>query len=1040
MALRIAAIAALAFALARPAIHRSLSLTWLTIGLLALLGIILLVMASVALAQNRSDQNRSDQRRSNTTSYTLGGASLLAMIVAAIWGTYTAMSGPAMSIDQAQPVAIAIVLDNSPTSAWKTADDDRIARMKDLATWMVARLPRTSRIAIIDRSAQVASFSLDVGSAVSRIEQLRPLEVVQPIASRLEVAARLVRSSDLPQRRVLLISDLTAQTWNDAVSDSTLSTTFQSDPAVALTLFDLGKSSGVNRSLSIPRFDDNSPPRGVPIKLTSTLEVSGNAESEVSTTIELELFDNDPALPVVRDGAVVLPNVRSVDRTSLKVGANGSREILLTIPSLEVGTHHGRIRMVGEDTIFLDDTRYFSLQVLPPSRVLLVGEDEDESQIIGDAISVSDGPPDGTGTAFEVERIGYQDLSVVRLEDFDAMILLDPKRDVMTDQGVLDYVSAGGGVLVCLGPAAGDEAVESTFLPSLVRRWRVPGPGTFLQVLNTSHPVTEPLSENTPWSDFRVHQYWQVEPGESDIVLIRYAGTEHAALIERTMPSSNGQSPGRLLLLTTPIPALAKSTRPWNELFGTDPWPAWLMTRKSVQYLTGRGTTERMSVVGRPLLVQIKEKVLPDQETPSRLQLFRPGAASPTPLNFPADARQVAIDDVSRSGTYWIRGSQVGDGFSANLADGSLNMKRMETEQLDLVFGPDQYGLGHQSRRDRVRRKQRGATSLAAFTGNVAGAGDFSARADSRKSVLPKTCQDAGRGVTVRSRPGATWQDRRRRIGESVAKSQRAYIVSNFCRLTLDHVGNRLAQRVHSTFGHAGDVDPAAADNVDAVLRFQSIDLHLVQTAKREHAVLLEQERKIVAHSGCLHRFDELLTERFDPVTHFIEFGLPQCGQLGIAKDGCDDCGAVLRWIAVVAADECFELTLSCRCFGRICSQQGQRTNTLAVQPKVFRKRTADDHFVTRVDNCLNTSLVFVQAVTKSLIGKVQHRQDSPFSDHRGNLLPLLDGWIDSGWVMATGVQQNRVARSRLSSKVAQHAFEVQRGSIVGQITIRRDG
>ena len=102
---------------------------------------------------------------------------------------------------------------------------------------MVTRLPRTSRIAIIDRSAQVASFSLDVGSAVTRIEQLQPLQVSQPIDARLEVAARLVRSSDLTQRRVLLITDLAAGPRASFVVNATALALAQGGPESVESLF-----------------------------------------------------------------------------------------------------------------------------------------------------------------------------------------------------------------------------------------------------------------------------------------------------------------------------------------------------------------------------------------------------------------------------------------------------------------------------------------------------------------------------------------------------------------------------------------------------------------------------------------------------------------------------------------------------------------------------------------------------------------------------------------------------------------------------------
>ncbi len=700
LALRIAALAALALALARPAIHRSLSLTWLTIGMVAALGIALLVMATVALSKGQS----------RATTYTLGGAATVALLAAMIWGTYTYASGPRLVIDSIEPVSIAIVLDNSTTSAWKTATDDRIARMQDLATWMTTRLPPTSRIAIIDRSAQPAAFSLDVASAMAKIEQLRPLQVTQPIASRLDAAARLVRTSDLPNRQVLLVTDLAESTWNETASEASLSTVFGEDPAVALTVFDLGDFDGINRSLSIPRFADMTPPRGVPVAVSTTLQLAAKEEtSTLSVTAELEIFENDPGLPVVRDGVIERPKPRSVDRTSVRVAPGGSSELLLTIPAMEIGTHHGQIRLVGDDAIQLDDTRYFTLQVLSPSQLLLVSNDEDEARIISQAITASPGMMDEADAEFVIQWIEYADLPVVRLEDFVALIMLDPPRDALSDDAVTEFASRGGGVLVCLGPSAAepttagpdtsvaDDRIESTFLPNLVRRWRSPDPGTFFQVVNASHPVTQSVSTNTPWSDFRVHQYWQITPDENDSVLIQYAGTTHAAMVERVLRGGGGGEPGHVLAVTTPLPALARPARSWNDLFGTDPWPAWLLTRQSIEYLTRRGGAELTSLVGQPQVIRLESVTDPDEDAvsakPQRIQLFPPGATSPVPLNVPADAKQVTASDISRAGTYWLRGAALGAGFSVNVPSEAIGLGRIDSGQLDQIFGPGQYSL-----------------------------------------------------------------------------------------------------------------------------------------------------------------------------------------------------------------------------------------------------------------------------------------------------------------------------------------------------------
>ena len=163
--------------------------------------------------------------------------------------------------------------------------------------------------------------------------------------------------------------------------------------------------------------------------------------------------------------------------------------------------------------------------------------------------------------------------------------MLDPPGFALNERiGRAVSCSQGGGVLVCLGPSAGQQALESSFAPKLIRRWRVPDPGTFLQVAPTKHPVTEPVATDTPWSSFRVHQYWQLDPAPTDSVLMQYAGTSHPALVERTFASDGNSNSGRLLVLSTPLPALSPKTSSWNSLFGSDPWPAWLLSRQSIEY------------------------------------------------------------------------------------------------------------------------------------------------------------------------------------------------------------------------------------------------------------------------------------------------------------------------------------------------------------------------------------------------------------------------------------------------------------------------
>ncbi|EMI22040.1 membrane protein containing DUF1550 [Rhodopirellula maiorica SM1] len=717
LALRIAAIAAVAFAFARPVIHQSLSLTWVTIGLVAAAGLGMLILAGIAFARGFSPPLR----------YALTAIAVLALLSAIIWGGVTYATGPRPATDSASPVAMAIVIDNSATSSWQTSSDNRMQRIESLAEWIVARVPRSSRIAVVDRSPSPASFALDSASALSQIEQIQPLEVTQPITSRIAAAISLVQSSDLSARAVIVISDLSESSWQQAMDDASLQPLLETDPSVNLTLVDLGDFEGSNRFVSSLQVSDLTPPAATPVSVSARVGIAGNVnERSQSITAELEMYDTDPALPVIRDGKIQRPNLSSVDRTSVRLSGSGTAEVLLTVPPMSVGTHHGKIRLIGDDSIALDNVRYFSIEVLPASPVLIVSDSEEEARVLGQSITA----PlmiDDPNAEYRVESIRYQDFAVVRLADFDAVMLLDPPNRALEDPQLAQYIQRGGGVFVALGPAAETTSEPSSTWPRQVRRWRVPEPGTFLQPLNESHPLLAPLSNiagGVPWNQFRIAQYWQIESRAEDKVKLRrlaqFAGTEHAALVE--VKNEDADSRGRVVMMTTPLPALANSTRRWNELFsGTDAWPAFLLVRELADYLTQRSAGLRDSLVGQPhtitlvdsdeLGVASNDRV--DRASPPvnasdsqaaatkptserltrRYQLYPPGDASSIPIDVDIASQQFTITNINTAGTYWVRGPELHTGFSANISDSATRLDRVDAETLVNSFSSDHVQL-----------------------------------------------------------------------------------------------------------------------------------------------------------------------------------------------------------------------------------------------------------------------------------------------------------------------------------------------------------
>ena len=560
------------------------------------------------------------------------------------------------------------------------------------------RLPPTSRIAIVDRSANPATFSLDLASAVSKIDQLAASESMAPMAAKIDAAIRLVRTSELESRQILVISDLASATWQESMADSNLVTQLDAEPNVQLTIYDLGDFQGINRSVDAPTLVDSSPPRQTSVSLTTTLRAISTDEDAASAdvTAELLMFENNPALPILRKGKIVRPAARPADRASAKIVSGGSSEIQLSIPPLDVGTHHGMIRLVGEDAFALDNQRFFTVKVLPPSHILLVVDDSDEARAIDLTINASPFEVDESSAEYLIERVAHADLPAVRLDDFDAVLLLDPPQDVLQDSVWQEFSSSGKSLLVCLGPSCGDDEIVSEAFPKCIRRWRSPQPHTFLEVVRPSHPILGPFADvkvTVPWNDYRVQQYWQIETDPKDKLLMRYAGTDHAALIERDVVGENG-SVGRVVLCTTPLPDLVDAQNGWNDLFGAEAWPAFFLVRFISDRLTLRGADQWTTSVGAPH--RVKLELEPDEEQPEtrRLQLFPPGAeSSPVPIDVASDASEVLVTDVSRSGTFWLRGGGENNGFSANISPASTELSRVDPASLSVWFGPEKYSL-----------------------------------------------------------------------------------------------------------------------------------------------------------------------------------------------------------------------------------------------------------------------------------------------------------------------------------------------------------
>ena len=92
----------------------------------------------------------------------------------------------------------------------------------------------------------------------------------------------------------------------------------------------------------------------------------------------------------------------------------------------------------------------------------------------------------------------------------------------------------------------------------------------------------------------------------------------------------------------------------------------------------------------------------------------------------------------------------------------------------------------------------------------------------------------------------------------------------------------------------------------------------------------------------------------------------------------------------------------------------GEGAGPLAVQPHVFGEALRKQHCVALVHKEAEGSGVLVNvAAGKALVGHVEEGEQVPLLDDGGHLLPLLQGWVDAGGVVRTGVQEDHGSLGR---------------------------
>ncbi|MBN2477415.1 MAG: BatA domain-containing protein [Pirellulales bacterium] len=622
--------------------------------------------------QKRSDVNR---RR-----LLLRHILLLLLRAAAIALLACALARPSIHFSgalgsQEAPVAAALVFDTAPRMEYRHENLSRLQSARELGLWLLAQLPSQSQIAVLDTRLGPGTFQVDRGAAKQRIERLQTVAHSQPLPRALDEALRLVGQSELERKEVYVFSDLARGAW-PADSVEALQSRLKEVPHVGIYVIDVGVKQPVNYSLGELRLSGQVLSNRSSLRVETELSHTGPAGDR---TVELYLLDNKG-------------NDRKRSEQSYALDGDQSQQVEFHVGSLGIGTHQGFVRIVGQDGLACDDTRYFSVEVKPAWKVLVAAPDppEQTALFLFQALAPTEYQRRGEAR-FDCHLIGLSELSRRPLDEYAAVCLLDPTPLEPAEwKKLADFAADGHGVAVFLGRNArpaesfNTPVAQDLLAGKLLRQARAPDGDVFLAPGDYQHPILSEfrrLAGAVPWQAFPVFRYWEIDAPRSGVGVVVPYSDRRPALLERPLGK------GRALMMTTPV-SDRPDRDPWNLLPVGQAWPFGILVHGMMLYLVGSGDQQLNYYAGQTAVLQ-----LDPQQSRSTYQLFAPGEDG-FPLSADLTRHLLVISATDQAGNYRVQAggtTGVDRGFSVNLAPEQTELRRVAEEDLDKVFGPYDY-------------------------------------------------------------------------------------------------------------------------------------------------------------------------------------------------------------------------------------------------------------------------------------------------------------------------------------------------------------
>jgi Aerotolerance regulator N-terminal/von Willebrand factor type A domain len=304
----------------------------------------------------------------------------------------------------------------------------------------IAALGRADRLTLVpfdDRATVVNEPSADAVRLRAALDSVRPTDAPTRLAPAVALARRMLASSTLPQKEVVVVSDFQRTAWD-------LGDDVRMPPGTTIVPVDVAKGDVVNRSVRAVEMRRDLSAANERVLVSARLVNSGPAVKALSARLEV--------------------NDRPVETRTVDLPADGGGAV--TFAPVAVPAEGAPARVVlAEDGLARDDAFHFLLRRAPTIGVLLVEHPDaapDRNIFVSRALAIGDQP------AFEVRAVRANRVTPSDLGGRRLVLLNDAGLPpALGAERLRAFVEAGGGLVNVLGERSGPRSWPAAAAPLL---------------------------------------------------------------------------------------------------------------------------------------------------------------------------------------------------------------------------------------------------------------------------------------------------------------------------------------------------------------------------------------------------------------------------------------------------------------------------------------------------------------------------------------------------------------------------------------------